>query len=120
MYEILTDSTSHQKFTASVFGRFSDSQVIKLDGIKLLSIYMEVLVFCTWLTFDLFLRPRSINEAFYRLGILPYEFWHMSRNNISISRIMYSKIPTKRKISTFFGFRWPSKMSAGRQASPFR
>ena len=71
---------------------------------KLFSIYMEVSVFCTWLTFDLFLRSRSI----YRLGIHPYEFWHMSRNNISISRIMYSKMPTKRKISIFFGFGWPS------------
>ena len=27
----------------------------------------------------------------------------MPRNNISISRIMYSKMPTKRKISIFFG-----------------
>ena len=42
MHDILTDSTSHQKFTASVFGRFSDSQAKKLDGIKLFSIYMEV------------------------------------------------------------------------------
>ena len=33
----------------------------------------------------------------------------MSRNNISISKIMYSKMPTKRKISIFFGFGWPSK-----------
>ena len=32
----------------------------------------------------------------------------MSRNNISISRIMYSKMPTKRKIGIFFGFGWPS------------
>ena len=30
----------------------------------------KFLVFCTWMTFDLFLRPRSI----YRLGIHPYEF----------------------------------------------
>ena len=44
----------------------------------------------------------------YRLGIHPYEFWHMSTNNISISRIMYSKMPTKRKIRIFFGFGWPS------------
>ena len=65
----------------------------------------KFLVFRTWLTFDPFLRPRSI----YRLGIHPYEFWHMSRNNISISRIMYSKMPTKRKISIFFGFGWPTK-----------
>ena len=57
----------------------------------------KFLVFCTWLTFDLFLRPRSI----YRLGIHPYEFWLMSRNDISISRIMYSKMTTKRKISFF-------------------
>ena len=42
MHAILTDSTSHQKFTGSVFGRFSDSQAMKLDGIKLFSIYMEV------------------------------------------------------------------------------
>ena len=64
----------------------------------------KFLVVCTWLTFDLFLRPRRI----YRLGIHPYEFWHVSRNNISISRIMYSKMPTKRKISIFFGFGLPS------------
>ena len=75
-----------------------------LDEIKLFSIYMEVLAFCTHLTFDLILRPRSI----YRLGIHPYEFGHMSRNTISISRIMYSKMPTKRKISIFFGFGLPS------------
>ena len=79
-----------------------------LDGIKLFSISMEFLIFCTWLTFDLFLRPRNI----YRLGIHPYEFWHMSRNDISISRIMYSKMPTKRKISIFFGFGWPSNNPA--------
>ena len=41
MHDILTDSKSHQKFTASVFGRFSDSQAL-LNGIKLFSIYMEV------------------------------------------------------------------------------
>ena len=29
MHDILTDSKSHQKFTASVFGRFSDSQAMK-------------------------------------------------------------------------------------------
>ena len=67
-----------------------------LDEIKLFTIYMEVF-FCTWLTFDLILRPRSI----YKLGIHPYEFGQMSRNVISISRIMYSKMPTKRKISIF-------------------
>ena len=60
-----------------------------LDEIKLFSNNMGVLGIL--LTFDLILRPRSI----YRLGIHPYEFGHMSRNNISISRIMYSKMPTK-------------------------
>ena len=29
MHDILTDSKSHQKFTASGFGRFSDSQAMK-------------------------------------------------------------------------------------------
>ena len=56
-----------------------------LDGIKLFNIYMDFLVFCTKLTFDLILRHRCI----YILGIHPYESGHMSRNNISISSIMY-------------------------------
>ena len=42
MHDILTDSTLHQKFTASVFGRFYDIQAMNFDGIKLFSIYMEV------------------------------------------------------------------------------
>ena len=32
----------------------------------------------------------------------------MSRNIMSIGRIMYSKIPTKRKLSDFYGFGLPS------------
>ena len=42
MHDIFTDSSSHQKFTASVLGRFSDIQALKVDGIKLFSMYMEV------------------------------------------------------------------------------
>ena len=32
----------------------------------------------------------------------------MSRNIMSIGRIMYSKMPTKRKLSDFYGFGLPS------------
>ena len=56
------------------------------------------MVFCTQLTFDLFLRLRSN----YRFGIHPYVFCHISGNNISIGRIMYSILPSKVKISVFF------------------
>ena len=56
------------------------------------------MIVCTQLTFDLFLRLRSN----YRLGIHPYVFCHISRNNISMGRIMYSILPSKVKISVFF------------------
>ena len=56
------------------------------------------MIFCTQLTFDLFLRLRSN----YRLGIHPYVFCHISRNNISIGRRMHSILPSKVKISIFF------------------
>ena len=56
-----------------------------LDGIKLFSIYMEI--FGILHLVDLILGHRCI----YGLGIHPYEFGYMSMNNISISRIMYSK-----------------------------
>ena len=56
------------------------------------------------LTFYLILRHRGICI----LGMHPYEFGHMSRNNISISRIMDSKMPTKQKISISYGFELPS------------
>ena len=55
------------------------------------------MIFCIQLTFDLFLRLRSN----YRLGIHPYVFCHISRNNISMGRIMYSILPSKVKISLF-------------------
>ena len=66
--------------------------------------FYRFLIFCTHLNFDLVLRPRVI----YRPGIHPYEFGHMSRNIMSIGRIMYSKMPTKRKLSDFYGFGLPS------------
>ena len=66
--------------------------------------FYRFLLVCTRLTFDLVLRPRVI----YRLGIHPYEFGHMPRNIMSICRIMYSKMPTKPKLSHFFGFGLPS------------
>ena len=66
--------------------------------------FYRFLLFCTRLTFDLVLWPRVI----YRLGIHPYEFGHMPRNIMSIGRIMYSKMPTKPKLSHFFGFGLPS------------
>ena len=66
--------------------------------------FYRFLLFCTRLTFDLVLWPRVI----YRLGIHPYEFGHMPRNSMSICRIMYSKMPTKPKLSHFFGFGLPS------------
>ena len=62
------------------------------------------MIFCTQLTFDLFLRLRSN----YRLGIHPYVFCHISRNNISMSRIMYSILPSKVKISVFFPMGLPT------------
>ena len=34
----------------------------------------------------------------------------MSRNIMSIGRIMYSKMPTKRKLSDFYGFGLPSNL----------
>ena len=68
--------------------------------------FYRILLFCTRLTFDLVLWPRAI----YRLGIHPYEFGHMPRNIMSIGRIMYSKMPTKPKLSHFFGFGLPSSM----------
>ena len=37
----------------------------------------------------------------------------MSRNIMSIGRIMYSKMPTKRKLSHFFGFGLPSNIKRG-------
>ena len=62
------------------------------------------MIFCTQLTFDLFLRLRSN----YRLGIHPYVFCHISRNNISMGRIMYSILPSKVKISVFFPMGLPT------------
>ena len=62
------------------------------------------MIFCTQLTFDLFLRLRSN----YRLGIHPYVFCHISRNNISMGRIMYSILPSKVKISVFFSMGLPT------------
>ena len=38
----------------------------------------------------------------------------MSRNIMSIGRIMYSKMPTKRKLSDFYGFGLPSIMEMGK------
>ena len=62
------------------------------------------MIFCTQLTFDLFLRFRSN----YRLGIHPYVFCHVSRNNISMGRIMSSILPSKVKISVFFPMGLPT------------
>ena len=58
------------------------------------------MIFCTQLTFDIFLRLRSN----YRFGIHPYVICHISRNNISMGRIIYSILPSKVKISVFFFF----------------
>ena len=62
------------------------------------------MIFCTQLTYDLFLRLRSN----YRPGIHPYVFCHISRNNISMGRIMYSILPSKVKISVFFPMGLPT------------
>ena len=62
------------------------------------------MIFCIQLTIDLFLRLRSN----YRLGIHPYVFCHISRNNISMGRIMYSILPSKVKISVFFPMGLPT------------
>ena len=66
------------------------------------------MIFCTQLTFDLFLPLRSN----YRLGIHPYVFCHISRNNISMGRIMYSILPSKVKISVFFSMELPTKLGS--------
>ena len=65
------------------------------------------MIFCTQLTFDLFLRLRSN----YRLGIHPYVFCDISRNNISMGRIMYSILPSKVKRSVFFPMGLPTNES---------
>ena len=62
------------------------------------------MIYCTQLTFDLFLRLRSN----YRLGIHPYVSCQISRNNISVGRIMYSILPSKVKISVFFQMGLPT------------
>ena len=62
------------------------------------------MIFCTQLTFDLFLRLRNN----YRLGIHPYVSCQISRNNISMGRIMYSILPSKVKISVFFPMGLPT------------
>ena len=74
------------------------------------------MIFCTQLTFDLFLRLRSN----YRLGIHPYVFCHISRNNTSMGRIMYSILPSKVKISVFFPMGLPTRMNISDQSETYR
>ena len=50
-----------------------------------------VLLFCTYLTFDLILRHRDI----FRLGIHPYRFYYTIKNIFSMDASFYPILPSE-------------------------